>query len=64
MQKKANDIIKVYNDASLTPEEWKIVGFHVQNQARHGVMRNLLAFIEGITFYYNNKYFSNIEEDN
>ena len=57
MEKKADAIIKVYNEADLTPQEWHIVGFHVVNKARHGTLANLLAFQQGFDYYLNNPHF-------
>ena len=57
MQKKADAIIKVYNDASLTPQEWEIVGFHVYNSARTGVLNNVLSFYDGLMRYMHSEHF-------
>ena len=60
MEKKADAIIKVYNDADLSPQEWHIVGFHVYNKARNGVVANLMAFHQGFDFYMNSPLFHNV----
>jgi hypothetical protein len=57
-QKKADAIIKVYNDASLSRAEWEIVGFHVYNSARKGVLNNVLAFYDGLMKYMHSEHFS------
>ena len=57
MQKKADAIIKVYNDASLTPQEWEIVGFHVYNSARTGVLNNVLSFYDGLMRYLHSEHY-------
>jgi len=60
MEKKADAIIKVYNEADLTPQEWHIVGFHVYNKARHGTLANILAFHQGLDYYMNSPLFHTI----
>jgi hypothetical protein len=60
MEKKADAILKVYNEADLTPQEWHIVGFHVYNKARHGTLANILAFHQGLDYYMNSPHFHNI----
>ena len=60
MQKKADAIIKVYNDASLSPQEWEIVGFHVYNSARTGVLNNVLSFYDGLMRYLHSEHYSPI----
>lgn len=57
MQKKAEAIIKVYNDASLSPQEWEIVGFHVYNSARTGVLNNVLSFYDGLMRYLHSEHY-------
>lgn len=57
MQKKADALIKVYNDASLSPQEWEIVGFHVYNSARTGVLNNVLSFYDGLMRYLHSEHF-------
>ena len=60
MLKKANAIIKVYNDMSLSSGEWHIVGFHVYNEARKGVLDNILTFHDGLRYYMDSPYFGNV----
>lgn len=60
MHKKADAILKVYNDAGLTPQEWHVIGFHVYNQARQGVLNNILAFHDGLMYYMHSPHFQNI----
>lgn len=62
MQKKADDIIKIYNDAAITPAEWKIVGFHVYNGARKPVLDNVLAFYDGLMYFMHSEHFGNKNE--
>jgi hypothetical protein len=62
MQKKADAIIKVYNDSAMTPQEWEIVGFHVYNSARQGVLDNVLAFYDGLMYFMHSKHFGNKNE--
>ena len=57
MQKKADAIIKVYNDASLSPQEWESVGFHVYNSARTGVLNNVLSFYDGLMRYLHSEHY-------
>ena len=57
MQKKADAIIKVYNDASLSKAEWEIVGFHVYNSARTGVLNNVLSFYDGLMRYLHSEHY-------
>lgn len=57
MQKKADAIIKVFNDASLTSQEWEIVGFHVYNSARTGVLNNTLSFYDGLMRYLHSEHY-------
>jgi hypothetical protein len=59
MQKKADAIIKVYNDMSFSAEEWRIIAFHVRNGARAGIMENILAFHDGLMYYHNSPHFTN-----
>lgn len=58
MQKKAEAIIKIYNDAALSPQEWEIVGFHVYNSSRTGVLNNILHFHDGLMKYLHSEHFS------
>ena len=58
IEKKADAIIKVYNDAALSAAEWEIVGFHVYNGARTGVLNNVLAFYDGLMKYMHSEHFS------
>ena len=62
MEKKAQAIIKVYNDMDYSPAEWRIVGFHVYNQARRGVLENILTFHEGLRYYMDSEYFGGTSE--
>lgn len=62
MEKKAQAIIKVYNDMELSPAEWRIVGFHVYNQARRGVLENILTFHDGLRYYIDSEHFGNAEQ--
>jgi len=57
MEKKAQAIIKVYNDLSLSHPEWRIVGFHVYNQARQGVLENILTFHDGLRYYMESEHY-------
>lgn len=47
-EKKANALIKVYNDAMLSKAEWEVVGFHFYNSGRQGVLDNALSFHDGL----------------
>lgn len=62
MEKKAQAIIKVYNDMDYSPAEWRIVGFHVYNQARRGVLENILTFHDGLRYYMDSPHFGNVPE--
>jgi len=57
MQKKADAVIKVFNDAELSQQEWEIVGFHVYNGARVGVLNNVLHFYDGLMKYIHSEHF-------
>lgn len=57
MEKKAQAIIKVYNDMDYSPAEWRIVGFHVYNQARQGILNNILTFHDGLVHYMNSEHY-------
>lgn len=60
MEKKANALIKIYNDASLSAPEWEIVGFHVYNSARTGVLNNVLSFYDGLMRYLHSEHYGNV----
>ena len=62
VNKKADQIIKVFDLASFTPGEWEWTAFQVQLRARHNVMNNLLHFAYGLDKYYNDKYLGTKEE--
>ena len=57
IEKKADALIKVYNDAGLSAAEWEIVGFHVYNSARTGVLNNVLSFYDGLMRYMHSEHF-------
>ena len=56
-QKKANAIIKVYNDAMFTPQEWEIVAFHVYNGGPRGVLDNMQSFYDGYIYFLHSEHF-------
>ena len=62
IDKKMKDIIKTFDIASFTENEWKWIAFRVQLHARHNVMTNILHFAEGLDEYYNDKYLGTREE--
>ena len=55
MEKTATKLINIFSDGSMTDQEWSIVGFHFQNMARVGVMRNLLTFYDGMQYHYSHR---------
>jgi len=61
-EKKANAIIKIYNDMDFSPGEWRIVGFHVYNEARRGILNNILTFHDGLRYYMDSPHFGNPPE--
>ena len=60
MEKKADAIVKLYNDAELTDEEWKIVSFYVHSKARPRILHNILTFYDGLQYYRNSGHFDNV----
>lgn len=61
-EKKAKAIIKIYNDLELSAGEWRIVGFHVYNEARQPILDNILTFHDGLRYYMDSTYFGNVPE--
>ena len=59
-EKKANALIKIYNDTMLSKPEWEVVGFHFYNSGRAGVLNNALSFYDGLMKYMHSEHFGNI----
>lgn len=55
MEKVADKLIAIFSNGSMTDQEWRIVGFHFQNMARVGVLRNLLTFYDGMHYHYSHR---------
>jgi hypothetical protein len=61
--KKAESIIKVYNDLSFTQNQWMWIAFLFQEKASPGILNNMLSFIEGINKYYHDQYLSEVRSN-